>query len=223
MPCSCCQITDRTFSQKDAQGDLRSYRLHGAPAQTREILRAVRSLGLTDASLLDIGGGVGVIHHELVGDVVRNATHVDASAAYLDAARSEATRRGHAGQLTFIHADFVDVAGELPQADIVTLDRVVCCYPNFRLLLTAAAGRARRAMGLAYPRAVWYVRPVIRGINFLQGLRRDPFRVFLHPVEEMDAVLRRAGLRRVSTKRLVVWEVAVYSRPPGFGREPSIV
>ncbi len=212
MPCSCCQITDRTFGEKDARGDLRDYRKHGSPAQTREILRAVRQLGLEQASLLDIGGGIGAIHHELLHGVAESATHVDASSAYLKAAEQEAVRLGQADRVKFIHADFIDVASELSQADIVTLDRVVCCYPDFRTLLDAAAGRAKRALGLSYPRDVWYVRPIIRGINFLQRLRRDPFRVFLHPVSDMDAVLRQAGLRRLSVTRLTVWEVALYSR-----------
>ncbi len=214
-------MTDRTFSEKDARADLRDYHKHGAPAQTREILRAVRSLGLSDASLLDIGGGVGVIHHELLGDFVHTATHVDASSAFLDAARSEAARLGHADYLRFIHADFTDVAANLPEADIVTLDRVVCCYPDFRALLEAAARKARHALALAYPRQVWYVRPVIGGINLLQGLRRDPFRVFLHPIAEMDRVIRSAGLLRVSTKRFAVWEVALYTRH--LGSESSVV
>ncbi len=212
MPCSCCQITDRTFGEKDARGDLRDYRRHGPPAQTREILKAVRLLGLQKASLLDIGGGIGAIHHELLRDVALSATHVDASSAYISAAKEEAARLDQADHVKFIHADFIDVAPELPEADIVTLDRVVCCYPDFHALLGAAAGRARRALGLAYPRDVWYVRPIIRGINFLQGLRRDPFRVFLHPINEMDSVLRQAGLRCISVKRLTVWEVALYLR-----------
>ena len=223
MPCSCCRLTDRTFGEKDARRDLRFYHKHGVPVQTREILEAVRSLGLADASLLDIGGGIGVIHHELVGDIARTATHVDASSAYLNVARSEAARLGHADRLNFIHADFIDVAGALPVSDIVTLDRVVCCYPEFRLLLKAAASRARQALGLAYPREVWYVRLVIQAINFLQRLRRDPFRVFLHSAGQMDDVLQASGLQRVFLRRFMVWEVATYRRPSCIRLNPSIV
>ncbi len=212
MPCSCCQITDRTFGEQDARGDLREYRRHGAPAQTREILRGIRALGLSKARLLDIGGGAGVIHHELLQDVAATAVHVDASSAYLKAAENEASRLGHAGRVEFIHADFTDVAAQIQDADVVTLDRVVCCYPDFRTLLRAAAGKARSALGLAYPRRTWYVGLTIDAINLLQRLRRDPFRVFLHDPDDMDAVLSGAGLRRLSLKRFTVWEVAVYGR-----------
>lgn len=212
MPRSCCEITDRTFGAADADDDLRDYHKHGPPAQTREILNIVRSLGLHDATLLDIGGGVGVIHHELLQDLALTAIHVDASSAYLDAAKGETARLGHADRVEFIHADFLDVASGLPEVDVVTLDRVVCCYPDFQGLLMAAADRCRHALILAYPRETWYVRTVIRAINLLQRLRKDTFRVFVHPVVSMDAVMRTAGLRRASLKRFFVWEVALYRR-----------
>ena len=212
MPCNCCEITDNEFGEDSARADMRSYHRRGPAKQTRLILESIRSLGLRQAALLDIGGGVGVIHHELLQDVAREATHVDASSAYLKEARAEAARRRHTERVDFVHADFTSVASEIPQADIVTLDRVVCCYPDFRRLLSAAAEHSQQALALTYPRETWYMRFGLGVINFFQRLRKDPFRVFLHPVEEMDALLQRAGLERVSRQRLFVWEMALYRR-----------
>ncbi len=212
MPCNCCQITDRTFGEDDARAGLRRYQRKGPAAQTLELLKFVRSRHPHSATLLDIGGGIGIIHHELLDDVAAQATHVDASSAYLHAAESEAARRGHAQRVKFIQADFTDVASSLPPADIVTLDRVVCCYPDFRSLLTAAASRCNEVLAMTYPREKWYMRLAIHLIDWLQSLRRDPFRVFVHPVAQMDVVLAAAGMRRVSVKRLLVWEIALYVR-----------
>jgi len=212
MPCNCCEITDHAFSEAEARAELRSYRRRGPAHQTKLLLEAIRSLGLRDTRLLDIGGGIGVIHHELLGDVAREATHVDASSAYLKEAKQEAERQGHTERIQFVHADFTDVAFEVPDADIVTLDRVVCCYPDFRRLLKAAAEHSGRALALTYPREIWYLRIGLKIANFFQKLRKDPFRVFLHPVAEMDALLRREGFTRVSFRRLFVWEVALYQR-----------
>jgi len=158
MPCNCCEITDHAFSEAEARAELRNYRRRGPMKQTKLILEAIRSLRLKDADLLDIGGGVGVIHHELLEDVAREATHVDASSAYLKEAKQEAARRGHSEHVKFIHADFTEVAQEIPTADLVTLDRVVCCYPDFRRLLKAAAEHSQRALVLTYPREAWYLR-----------------------------------------------------------------
>ena len=212
MPCNCCEITDNAFSEAEAKAEIRYYHKRGPAKQTRLILDGLRSLGLRHVHLIDVGGGIGTIHHELLGDIVHEATHVDAASAYLKEAKKEAARRGHTERVRFIHADFTDVASELPKADIVTLDRVVCCYPDFRRLLKVAADHSRQALALTYPRETWYLRIGLRIANFFQRLRKDPFRVFLHPVTEMDALLKREGLERVSLRRLFVWEMALYRR-----------
>lgn len=212
MPCECCKITNDQFGKDTAEADLKAYRRKGPAKQTRLILEAIRSLGLKDASLLDVGGGVGAIYHELLADTVTRATHVDASSAYLNAARAETDRRGRAGRVEFVHADFTDVAETVPQADVVTLDRVVCCYPDYRGLLKAAAGRSRRALVMAYPRENGLSRFIVAIMDWFLQLSRNPFRIFVHPVEKMDALLRAEGLHRVSLNRLFVWEVALYQR-----------
>lgn len=212
MPCNCCEITDNTFGEKEAKADLKDYRTRGPANQTKLILEAVRSLSLKDVALLDVGGGIGTIHHELLGDMAREATHVDASSAYLKIAREEATRLGHSDRVNFVHADFTDIALELKEADVVTLDRVVCCYPDFRKLLKSAAGKSRKAIAMTYPRETWYTRIAWCIIDFFQRLGRDPFRVFLHPVAEMESLLNGEGLKKVLVKRLLVWEMALYQR-----------
>jgi hypothetical protein len=212
MSCNCCEITDNAFSEAEARTELKNYRKRGPAKQTKLILEAIRSLNLKNAGLLDIGGGIGVIHHELLEDVAREATHVDASSAYLKEATKEAARRGHDKRVNFIHADFTDVANDLSKADIVTLDRVVCCYPHFDKLLKAAADHSQRALAFTYPRETWYLQLAFKIMNFFQRLRKDPFRVFLHPVAEMDLLLKREGFERVSLRDLFVWEMALYQR-----------
>jgi SAM-dependent methyltransferase len=212
MPCNCCEITDSAFSENEARSQLKSYRKRGPAKQTKLILEAIRSLKLKNAKILDIGGGVGVIHHELLEDVASTATHVDASSAYLKEAKAEAARRGHSERVTFIHADFTDVESDLPGADIVTLDRVVCCYPDFRRLLKAASRHSQRAIALTYPREAWYLRMAWPVMNFFQRLRKDPFRVFLHPISEMDSLLQNEGFKRMALRRLFVWEMALYKK-----------
>ena len=212
MPCNCCEMENNTFGEERAKVDIRDYRRRGPANQTKLILEAVRSLGLKEASLLDVGGGIGTIHHELLKDVASEATHVDASSAYLKIATEEAKRLGHSEQVKFIHADFTDVADELPQVDVVTLDRVVCCYPNMRGLLKAASSKSRKAIALTYPRETWYLRIGFSVMNFFQRIRKDPFRAFVHPIAEMEALLNREGFVKTSVQRLFVWEMALYRK-----------
>jgi magnesium-protoporphyrin O-methyltransferase len=205
-------MENNTFGEEEAKANLKDYRRRGPAKQTKLILEAVRSLGLKNAALLDVGGGIGTIHHELLKDVAREATHVDASSAYLKVATEEAKRLGHSEQVKFVHADFTDVADELPQVDVVTLDRVVCCYPNMQALLKAASSKSRAAIAMTYPRDVWWTRVAVKVANFFQGLGKDPFRVFVHPVNEMETLLNGEGLRKISVRRLFVWEMALYQR-----------
>lgn len=214
MSSNCCEITDNAFSEEEARADAKHYRKRGPARQTKLILEAIRSLKLKNAILLDIGGGIGAIHHELLKDIAREATHVDASSAYLKEAKEETARRGNGERVKFIHADFKDVASELPQVDIVTLDRVVCCYPDFRGLLKAAADHSRSALALTYPRETWYLRLGLACVNFFQRLRKDPFRVFLHSVSAIESHLKNEGFVKTSVKRLFIWEMALYQRAP---------
>ena len=81
MPCNCCEITDNAFTAQEAEAQLKDYRRKGPAKQTKLILAAIRSLNLMGVELLDIGGGIGTIHHELLDDMATRATHVDASSA----------------------------------------------------------------------------------------------------------------------------------------------
>jgi magnesium-protoporphyrin O-methyltransferase len=54
---------------------------------TRELIDALITAGVNEMTLLDIGGGLGAIQHELLAAGASQATHVEASTAYLDAAK----------------------------------------------------------------------------------------------------------------------------------------
>jgi len=94
----------------------------------------------------------------------------------------------------------------------VTLDRVICCYPNMEELVAASAARARRLYGAVFPRERWLVKGFIAVSNFARRLRGNSFRSYMHSVDAIDAALQRQGLRRRSVTETAVWRVAVYSR-----------
>src|SRR6185436_6907732 len=156
--------------------------------------------------------GVGAIHHVLLTDGVEHAVHIDASTAHLTAARDETERRGHNGLVEFMRGDFVDIADQVAPADVVTLDRVICCYHDMPRLVHLSAGRALRLYGAVYPRGTTLMRAGILAINLLMRIKRSPFRTFQHDPVEIDAVLRAAGLQRRHIQRTFAWEIVVYER-----------
>lgn len=215
MPCSECDGIESLFDDRKARQHLTKLRRKGPDRTTRMLLEQVRAaLGARErAVLLDIGGGVGAIHHELLDGPVERAIHVDASPAYLDAAREEVARRGHAGRVEFVRGDFVSVAESIPAADVVTLDRVICCYHDMAQLVSRSAQKARLVYGAVYPRQSWWIRLSIAAENLYLRATRSPFRSYLHEPRDIDATLAARGLTCRSRRRTLAWEVAVYTRP----------
>jgi SAM-dependent methyltransferase len=212
----CCgpEVLDQQFGPKRAAADLRRYRRRGPYPATALLLRGLEPVIPAAATLLDIGGGVGVLHHELLDRGVSRAWEVDPSSAFLQAAAEEAERRGHAGRVEFIQAEARQAADSLPVADVVTLDRVVCCDPEYERLLHIALAKARRVFGYSYPRARWGIRAVVALQNAVRELRGSRFRVFVHSPDQMEALVRAAGFDRIFQAQGAVWYAGVYTRAP---------
>jgi magnesium-protoporphyrin O-methyltransferase len=164
------------------------------------------------ASVLDVGAGVGALTCELLAGTSATATIVEASSAYLDAARRAVERLGIADRVRFLHGDFVELAGAVAPVDVVTMDRVVCCYPAFAPLLEAAAARAARGVALSYPRNRWFVRAVMAVQNRFREWRHSPFRTFAHPPAAIHALLAERGFRLRRARPMLVWTVEVWER-----------
>jgi magnesium-protoporphyrin O-methyltransferase len=216
MSCTQCDGIRSTFDQAEARKTLRRFRRRGPIKTTRLLVNAVREAleeaDARDTVLLDVGAGIGAIHHELLDGRVSRAVHVDASAEQIAAAREETTRRGHDRQVEFVLGDFTALANELPRADVVTLDRVICCFDDMPTLVRRSGEKAARLYGAVYPRQSAYMRLAIRVINLVQRLKGTSFRVFLHDPGAIHAVLANAGLERRSLQRTLGWEVVVFAR-----------
>jgi len=152
---TCCSSgfrcsADTHFDAKIAKRDLAQYREKGPGITTRLLRDLIVDAGAATGDLLDIGCGVGALTFELLGRGMDRAVGVDASRAHLAAASCEADRRGRLDSVRFVESDFVDVEDTLPPASVVTLDRVVCCYPSFAPLLEASARHAARCLAAVF-------------------------------------------------------------------------
>lgn len=213
MSCAAhCCAANAQFDARIAKHDLKKYRQKGPSASTRQLLTATRQAGISGATVLDVGGGIGTIAHELLAAGATHATIVDASSAYLAAAHDEAARRQTSERLHLISGDFASLSSGIENADVVTLDKVVCCYPDMERLLGESAAHARRLLGIVYPRDPWWMRLVIRVINVTFALRRRAFRVYVFSNSAIDNTIRRAGLTPRFQRRGFQWVVALYER-----------
>lgn len=213
MPANCCRTDyDAIFGERMARNELATYRRRGTRGRTRDLVQALRAEGVEDATLLDIGGGIGVIQLELLAAGAASSVDIDASHAYLAAARLEAERRGLGERAAHRYGDFVALGEEVEPADVVTLDRVICCYPDMPALVDASVSHARRLYGLIYPLDRWWLRAGAVLGNLALRLARQSFRFYVHPTRAVDELVRSHGFERRATRRGLLWEMAVYRR-----------
>ena len=209
--CGCDDFAS-VFDRKTAEKDRDRYRRGGPDRTTRMLLDLIAPFAFRGSSVLDVGGGIGVIDHELLRRGAGYATLVEASPDYLYAARLEARRLGHLDRIGFVDGDFVRRAAEVDLADVVTLDRVVCCYGDADSLVSLSAARARRAYGLVLPRDRWLFRLGARILGIGLRLRRSAYRPYAHANAHIDALVESSGLRVHAEAFTFIWRVVVYER-----------
>ena len=207
-----CQGIENQFDSREAAKKLTDYHKSGPAGTTRLLIAALKEAGVEGSTLLDIGGGIGTIQLELVKAGVRSAVSVEASTAYVEAAQQEARRQGLQDRIQFQHGDFVELADSVPPADIVTLDRSLCCYPDMPALVGKSVSRARSLYALVYPRDTWWMKLGLGAANWLQQLRGSSFRVFVHPTAAVENLIQQQGLRRRFHRVSGVWQIAIFGR-----------
>jgi SAM-dependent methyltransferase len=210
----CCEpsLYDSQFDARRAGERLREYRRNGPNGWTTRLIAGLSTGGVDGLTVLDIGAGVGAVHHALLAAGAASALDVDASGPYIAAAREEADRRGLADRVTYRKGDAVALAPELPPADIVALDRVVCCYPHMEALVRVSADRTRRRLGMVLPRDDAWIRAGVEISNRWSALRRDPFRVHVHRTADVLDVAITAGLVPIASHRGRFWQTMILER-----------
>ncbi|HSR16310.1 MAG TPA: methyltransferase domain-containing protein [Gemmatimonadales bacterium] len=165
---------------------------------------------LAGARILEVGGGSGIAQLEMLRRGAGSTLCVELSED--TAAEAEALLReaGFEGRFSRIHGDFVHLAPTLGRADVVFLNRVVCCYPDMPALVDAAVGRAGGRAAFSFPRDRWWVRLQFSLMNLLLRLRRIDFRVFVHDPDAVTARLRDGGMIRLAGGTTPMWHWSVW-------------
>jgi magnesium-protoporphyrin O-methyltransferase len=200
------------FDRKYAARDLKRYRKKGPDRTTRMLLSVICAENTAGKTLLDVGGGIGIIQHELLKAGLSRATSVEASAAFVSVAKEEAERQGLMERIAIHHGDFVDLATGIPPADVVTLERVLCCYPDVQALVALSSARAHEIYALVYPRE-WFVTKMAQVfINLFMRLKRSPFRFYVHPTDEVNSLAHNSGFEQIFYQETFLWQLVVFRR-----------
>lgn len=180
---------------------------------SRRIIDFAVAAGVEGTTVLEVGGGIGDIQLELLRRGASHATNLELSGEYEPDAARLLRAAGLDGRVTRMQG--VDVAVDrraVAGADIVVLNRVVCCYPDYDGLLSAAAALARRAVVFSHPPRTLLTRAFARLENAEMRLTRRAFRGYLHPPQAMTGVLVREGFTVAYRGRAGLWSVVGATR-----------
>ncbi|GAA4735126.1 hypothetical protein GCM10023216_29950 [Isoptericola chiayiensis] len=203
MP-GCCepQGYEKVFDGREARRAAARYARSGLTTLPRRTVELYRSGVVGGATLLEVGSGVGDFAVEMLRAGIERATCLDLSTGYDDAAARLLADAGLTDRVRRRTGDLVthpDLAGP---ADVVVLHSVVCCYPDARALVAAAAERTREYLVLAFPRRTWSMRLAAHLVNVYPRLRGSDWRFRVHPRSEVVHAATDAGLREVRAERL---------------------
>jgi magnesium-protoporphyrin O-methyltransferase len=210
----CCDPRgcDEFFGRRFAGRMAKRYRRRGLDRTAGRMVHFIERRGLDGATVLEVGGGIGEIQLELLKRGAQHTINLELSQGY-EREATELLRQ--AGLEDRAERRFHDIAVDplaVGPVDIVVLHRVVCCYPDYERLLTAAADHARRLLVFSHPPRNPVSRTFVGAQNLAFRLMRREFRTFTHPPAAMLGVLEARGLRRTFAHRGVPWQVVGLER-----------
>ncbi len=207
----CCGA-DLFFDEKTARKQYRQYLKKGPGKVTTRMIRHLGPISLSEKSLLDIGGGIGALQWWFLEKGGKETTAVDASSGYLTQAETHAGQHGWGERARFVFGDFAEIHMQLEPADILTLDKVVCCYPDYQMILESACQKSTQYISLSYP-----MDGILSKIVALVGLisarwKGISFRPYIHPVSKIRQVFEQHGWNRINHSFAFPWHVETYQK-----------
>jgi 2-polyprenyl-3-methyl-5-hydroxy-6-metoxy-1,4-benzoquinol methylase len=211
---SCCAINgiDEMFDDSNAAKELKKYQNRGVTGTTKILVNFFETADLGGKTLLDIGGGVGIIQHELIKNGITKAISVEASTAYNKASKVEAKARGHTNSIKYIEGDFVTSSIDVPDVDIVTLERVICCYPNMKDLVSKSLDHTKEFYGIVYPRGNIILKIGTSLLNLYQKISGKEYRSYVHSQKEFYEITKEKGFNKILGKKRGIWIVEIFRR-----------
>ena len=203
---------EELFQERFARRLAKRYRRKGPDAMARSLARRASQHGVAGAAVLEIGGGIGQVLLELLRAGASRGEIVELVPAYEEHALALAEEAGFGGRLSYRTADLVADPHARVAADVVVLNKVVCCTPDGVELAALAASLARRTLALSFPRDAIWSRAFFGASNLLLRLARRRFRVFVHPPKALAAAIESQGLVLASARDGPLFRVAAYER-----------
>jgi len=204
----CCGA-DLLFDEKTAIKQYKSYLKKGPSRVSKRIIGQMEKGPLGD-SLIDVGGGIGAIQWWFLQNGGEKSYGIDASSGYSHLAKEHASKNNYEKSTQFLIGDFVDQKNLLPQVDHVTMDKVICCYPDYNAIIDLACQKATKSISLSYPMDGW-IADAFRAIGVLViKLKGIPFKPYIHRVSSLRSTFEKNGFKLKEQDLAFPWHVETY-------------
>jgi magnesium-protoporphyrin O-methyltransferase len=200
------------FSERNARADANRFRRKGLDPTSRRIVDYLKQRGVEGRTMLEVGGGVGAIQIELLKAGVTRAVSVELTPTYEQVALELLREAGLEDRVERRVMDFARTSSEFDSADIVIMNRVLCCYPDMPVLAGAAAAHTGEVLVMSFPKRTWWTRSVLTLGNFALWVARRQFHIFIHRPDQVLAEAERHGLRAALDSEGVFWQVTAAQR-----------
>ena len=208
----CCDNPAAQFFDKESKNFIKKYRKKGIEKVSRMLVEGIEELGIKDATILEVGGGVGGAHRALLRKGASKAYATELSEEMINAAKIFSEEEGLSDKIEFIHGDIVEMNGEIPDVDITMHDKVVCCYENADGLLEKTLAKTKNIYGFVMPRDYLIPRIGFAFFTFFSKLLKWNFHPFIHPEQPILDRVENAGFRLKYEKQTIIWKVRVYQK-----------
>lgn len=210
---NCCSDNPAAkFFDKESNKFIKKYRKKGLEKISRMLVEGIQELGIKDATILDVGCGVGGAHRALLRSGAAKVYATELSEEMLNAARTFNNEEGMTDRVEYILGDIVEMNGEIPEVDITMHDKVVCCYENADGLLEKTLDKTKNIYGFVMPRNNSIARFGFGFITFISKLLRWDFHPFYHPEQPILDRIEKAGFRLKIENHTLIWNVRVYQK-----------
>jgi len=210
----CCAPTASTakFFSLFANGYCRRFKRKGFEPSQKHLLEAIEVAGFDDQTLMEIGCGVGHLHLTLLERGARSAVGIELAPKMLTMAKDWAKERALADRVEYLEGDFMILANQLDSAEIVILDKVICCYPDVKGLVSKSIDESLRTYVFTIPRNRWIVRFGMSFLKFFLWLVRSEFRPYIHSLETINTIVESAGFKKFYQRSTFVWNTFAYAK-----------
>jgi len=176
----------------------------------QQLMAGLQQAGFADATVLEIGSGVGHFHMTMLEQGAKSAIGIDLAPKMIEEAEKWSKDRGLVDRVRYFQGDFMEILPQIEPADVVVLDKVVCCYPDADGLVNRSLAKTTRVYALTYPRYRWFVRMAIGFGALMLKIIGSSFRPYAHHPDDIERWITESGFQKRYQDTTFIWLTQVY-------------